>query len=396
MSKLHFIKAPCHQSSRNQGFQFAPDEIKQKYDFEIKTDLFNGSIVDIPNKKIELCRGYEILYKYILQYTKVNPNDKIITIGGDHSISAGTIAAMNEKCMKQYGDKCVSELVVLWIDAFPDIDDFSTSETFNLNEMPVASLLGLCDNHFIPQKLLMKKDQFIYYGLLDKDDTLDTIKEFKIPFFTANKIKAIGLENIIKIIKNMIGDKPLYVSLDMKVFNEQLIKSVDPVNKDGLELEYIEKLLVSLKNNIVGMDIVEFNPQINNIENAKITRDTIRYLLTKIFDIKEKSINVFTEDSQFLIYRPLDQDDLHDDIGWYILRGISIKDREELIKLITDDQIITIEIDDNETMECGTYLITKTSMNEQNEKSYYTAESINDSVLFPQEKVCMMFELVNQ
>ena len=35
MNCLHFIKAPCHQTVRQQGFQFAPDEIKEKYDYTI-------------------------------------------------------------------------------------------------------------------------------------------------------------------------------------------------------------------------------------------------------------------------------------------------------------------------------------------------------------------------
>ncbi|QKF93691.1 arginase-like protein [Fadolivirus algeromassiliense] len=395
MSKLHFIKAPCHQSSREQGFQFAPDEIKQKYDFEISTKLFNDSVVDIPNKKIELCKGYELLYKYILEYTKINPSDKIITIGGDHSISSATIAAINEKCMKQYGNNCTSDLVVLWIDSYPDLNDFTTSQTYDLNDMPVASLLGLCDTHFISQKLLLKPEQFIFYGLVDKDDIIDDVKEFKMPFLTTKKIKTIGLNNIIKFVKDMIGNKPVFVSLDMKVFNDNLIRSVIPSNEDGLELEYVTNLLVSLKNNIIGMDLVEFNPRIGSNDDVRITRETIRYILSNTFDIKEKSINIFTEDSQFLIYRPLEQDDPYVDIGWYILRGLTIKQKEELIKQIPDDTIITLEIEGDTETEQGTYLVTKTTLNEQNEKSYAIAETISDTTLFPQEKICMGFELIN-
>ena len=34
-------------------------------------------------------------------------------------------------------------------------------------------------------------------------------------------------------------------------------------------------------------------------------------------------------------------------------------------------------------------------MNEQYKKSYFTAENINDIVLYPQEKSLMVFELIN-
>ena len=38
MSNIHFIKAPCHQSNRKQGFQFGPDFIKEKYDLILEHD----------------------------------------------------------------------------------------------------------------------------------------------------------------------------------------------------------------------------------------------------------------------------------------------------------------------------------------------------------------------
>lgn len=388
-SNLYFIKAPCHQSSRKQGYQFAPDEIKQKYDFEITKTLFDESRVDLVNNKIELCKGYELLYEYILKYVKMKPNDKIITVGGDHSISAGTIAAINEKYIRQIGETFTSDLIVLWIDAFPDLYDFNTSPNKDLNEMPVASLLGLCDTHFTQNKLLLNPSQLIYYGLVDDNDNTDIVKEYRIPHLTVKKINSLGTENSINAIKEMIKDKPVHVSLDMKVFDSSIVRSVIPQNDHGLHLEQVENLLSGIKDNIVSMDIVEFNPCVGTTDEVRVTRETIRYLLAKTFDIKEKSINIFTEDSQFLVFRPAEQDDPESDFGWYLMRGLSIKDRLELINRIPDDEIITVDIGDEE------YFVTKTTINEQNEKSYYAAETINDVVLFPQEKVCMCFELVN-
>lgn len=389
-SNLYFISAPCHQSSREQGFQFAPSEIKQKYDFEIIKKMFDGSVIDIANKKIELCKGYQLLYEYILKYTNLKPNDKIITIGGDNSISTGTVAAINENYIKQMGNNVTSDLMVLWIDSYPDIDDFNTSLTKDLNDMAVASLLGLCDMNFTKNKLLLNKNQLIYYGLVDKNNNIDDVKECMIPHFTVKKINSLGDKKCIDVIKNMIKNKPVHVVLDMKVFDSSLIKSVIPLNNNGLKLEQVENLLSGIKNNIVAMDIVEFNPQIGTIEDVKITRETIRHILAKTFDIKEKSLNIFNEDSQFLIYRPTQQEDPFTDIGWYILRGLTINNVNDIMEKFCGDEIITIPIDNEE------YLITKTTMNEQNEKSYYTAKTINDVTLFPEEKMHMTFELINK
>lgn len=394
-NKVHFISAPCHQSTRVQGFQFAPPEIKELYDFPIEKEYFNGSVIDLPNNKIELCQGYELLYQYILKYSKMNQNDKIITIGGDNSISTGTISAMNEKYMKQSGEVCKSDLMVLWIDANPDLFDFNTSPNKDLNEMAAASLLGLCESYFVKNKLALDVNQLIYYGLIDQRDNLEMVKDLKIPHFTNRKINLIELDHIIDSIKSLIGNKPLHIVLDMKVFHHSIVKSVVPENSQGLELNKVIKLLEALKENVVSLDIVEFNPLIGDMKEIGIAKDIIKLVLNVLFDIKEKRINIFNEDTQFLIYRPIEQDDYKEDIGWYILRGIDTKQREELLQLVPDDSIITLDIDMNEDNIEETYLITKTTINEQNQKSYFTAQTIEDTTLFPPEKAYMCFELVN-
>ena len=150
-----------------------------------------------------------------------------------------------------------------------------------------------------------------------------------------------------------------------------------------------------VKENIVALDIVEFNPMIGNRKDVEATKDIIKYILKIIFDIKEKRINLFSEYTPFLIYRPIEQIDYETDIGWYILRGMNFQQREELINLIPDDSIITLDIDLNDNGIEETFLITKTTINEQDEKSYFAASTIEDTTLFPQEKAFMCFELIN-
>ena len=77
-SNLHFIKVPCHQSTRKQGYQFGPDDVKEKYDYEIKSEMFNNSSVDTKNNQIKICLGYDLLYSYILKYSKIHPVPKYV------------------------------------------------------------------------------------------------------------------------------------------------------------------------------------------------------------------------------------------------------------------------------------------------------------------------------
>lgn len=399
---LHFIKAGCHQSNRKQGYQFAPDRIKQNYDYEIKKELFSGSKIDFENGH-KISTGYELLYKYILRYNNNNTNtnnvnnsdnddSKIITIGGDGSISAATISAINEKYIYKNGEKYSSKLKILWIDCFPDIDTFITSSTKNLNEMPLASLLGLCNPSLAPTKLIVDSSQIIFYGILDdyvnngnSNDNL--LYELNSEIYTVNKIKKIKCD-IIKTIKESIDDSPVHVVIDMKAFSPKFAPSVDPVNKNGLDDRDVLDLLAEIKNNVVSMDIVEFNPLISNEKDAILTTDIAQKCIIETFDIKSKSLNIFNEFSYFLIYRPTKKES-PEDYGWYILKNINNDDKEKIMKSIDDDTIITLDIDDDE------YLITKTTMNEQNNKSYYATVKITDTVLFPNEKISMAFELIN-
>jgi hypothetical protein len=120
-----------------------------------------------------------------------------------------------------------------------------------------------------------------------------------------------------------------------------------------------------------------------------MTSEVCRIFIKNIFNIKEKKINIFTEDSRFLIYRPESIEDEDGDIGWYILRFLETEQKEKLLEQLIDDSIMHLDIED-----VGGVYITATTMNEQNEKSYYTS-SIMDCCLFPQEKFLMAFELLS-
>src|SRR5690606_26704291 len=101
-----------------------------------------------------------------------------------------------------------------------------------------------------------------------------------------------------------------------------------------------------------------------------------------------KTINIFNEDSKFLIWR---KNSDPDPIGWSILKGMDLETREQYIKAIGDDNIISVPItDDDEVYDA---LVTVTTMNEQQNKSYYTAKNFTECCLKPNQKVSMMFEL---
>ncbi len=115
--------------------------------------------------------------------------------------------------------------------------------------------------------------------------------------------------------------------------------------------------------------------------------------------MKEYSINIYNENTRFLIFKPVDElcnpneIDIGDDYGWYILRNIPKELKEELFKEIEDDSIKIITINENNTDI--DIMVSSSTINEQNNKCYYTSSSYKDCTLYPDEKISMMFELIN-
>lgn len=381
MSVPYYIKAPCHQSSRKQGYQFGCDEIKAQYDHIIDIDHFDGSIIDF-NKGHNICKGYDELYRHIYDQLLKNPSSKIITIGGDNSISSATISAINDVMIENKKSK----IKILWIDYDVDSKIYDVNTQNNLNEMVVSSLYKTITPSFVAhQKNKITPDQMIFYGLQYNIEN-DTDTEH----YTCSKINSSN-DKLIDFISNIsVKDEFIHVVIDMKVFGKKYTKTDqdDPIIENGIEPENVLKLLSKLKKNIISMDIVEFNPTLGTLYDAKITREIARNIIQHVFEIKEKSINIFNEFSQFLIYRPVDQIDEYD-IGWYILSGLPVSDHEKILNMIQDDTAVTITIDDDQDI-----LVTKTCVDEQNKKSCYLAKSIYDYALFPNEKSYMCFNLI--
>lgn len=366
-SMIHFIKAPCHQSNRQQGYQFAPDEIKQSYDHEVDIKSFTGT--KISQNDIKICDGYNKLYKYIINHDNELSNDTIITIGGDFSVCASTIPALNEKYK--------SDLKVLCIGPHTNISTFDDlGNVQGLNEVAIASVLGILEPSLASHILSIKPEQVVYVGTDSNDSNLDKLNDYGITHFTLDKIKQIGIDKICEIIKIDPDMNNIHICIDTTILGK--------TETNKLSTNDIKTIIDHFKDKIVSMDITEFNPYTNGQ-----VKEYIKEILVHAFDIKEKTINIFTEDSKFLIYRSLAQENPDTDIGWYIMRGLSFNQKKDIMDKLDNDRIITIHIDDED------YLITCTSMNEQNQKSYFTAKTIQDTTLFPSEKQMMCFELVN-
>lgn len=365
MRKITFIKAPLIATLN--GCETAPDQIKKIYDYEMNKSYCDKKSVEELDKIIE---GANIA------------SDVIVTIGGDHSVSIATILSQN---------KIHDNLKILYFDSHPDILlDTNHNSSFDENKINMAVSSHLTGYISTNNKILeyydkpIHPEQIIYVGL-HESLTYEQLSHHDSFFLTVDKINQLDSQTP-NIIKDSIENNKIHVTLDLKVFKSLHV----PTNKGniGLSLESVINILKNISEKIISIDIVEFNPTLGTPHDATTTRETIRKCLTEVFNIKEKKINIFNETTKFLVYRPVKQESAKD-VGWYLLMGLSNSERDKLMELIDNDTIIKLKIDDED------YMITKTCMEEQHTKSFFTNPIITDVVLFPEEKGTMCFELLN-
>lgn len=418
----HFVELSNEVMKRNRTKEFkkpfminvlfaeitAKSHIYTSFDYECVNDLYQKMIdgTDIPII-------YHFLYKYISQITHTKP---IVTYSPDQAISAATIAALSEKYMftTSETDRLIykSKLKVIYLTSKPHLcTDITPSNVETYANCVLSNLMCMTDHTFTKHKLIFDPEQCILVGLnedLMTDYDNETLLKLDLQYFTLQRMNKVGMKKIVDSIMDTVGDNPVHIVFDMSVMDTlaapcvtRFLDKTKHAEIKGLTLDHIDMLFDEFTYlNIVGIDVTSYDLRYNVNDIAyRITCETARKPLVKLLNFKQKSINIFNEHTRFLIWRPRYQKS-PDDIGWFIMRGMSLKDRENILASLDDDTIKIIAIDntdksiDSDEDEIYVY-ISSTTMAEQEQKSSLVAESINDCALFYEEKVNMMFEMLN-
>ena len=196
-----------------------------------------------------------------------------LIIGGDHSLSMATASSSLSKNPKAK---------LIWVDAHADINTPETSPSGNWHGMPVASLLGL-----MSQPKLISPQNILYVGIRDIDpEEQRLIEELSISMITSQDIHH-NMTQSLKKIDQFVNQSPVHLSLDIDVLDKTLVPGTGtPVDK-GLTREQLSQILkIILAKNIICMDLVEFNPELDQDDK---TLNEIKHILELI---KIKKYNV--------------------------------------------------------------------------------------------------------
>lgn len=251
------------------GTKFGPDAIRkdstgiESYspyldrDLEDLDNLFDLGNLPVGNSSDE-AKNWQSATDAFFEWTKdINLKDqkiKIVTLGGEHSISYAPI----KKYLEDYPN-----LVLVHLDAHADLRD--GYEGFHYSH---ASIIRRSLDH------MTSDHELIQYGIRS-----GTKEEYQ--WMRENKTIKTSLNEFISSIEVIPNDRPIYLTLDLDYFDPAYMPGTGTPEAGGETFHSFIKLMKILSNkNFVGADIVELSPPLDasgnsNVFATKVTRETI-------------------------------------------------------------------------------------------------------------------------
>jgi arginase len=292
-TEVSFLGIPLDIGKNNSGTDSAPDFIR---DAGLKKMLESVGVkykdlgnLDCPKRENSVIGDKKVRYLKEISETaekiakivskEISSGRKFLALGGDHSISIGTIAGAS--------DACKGDLGLIWIDAHADAMTHENTLTGNIHGMPSAVAMGFGHKNLVhilkPGKKVDPKN-VLYIGLKDLDQgEIDLIKKEKISAITIMDIVADGLKNAFEEIEALSKRvSKIWVSLDVDSIDEEFSPATPMPNSGGLTYREITNMCryIGKKTSFVGADIVEICPRLDvGDKTKKLTLELIAYLL---------------------------------------------------------------------------------------------------------------------
>lgn len=201
--------------------------------------------------------------------TELRKGRQVITIGGDHTLSAGSLAGA------QAAFGADARIGLIWIDAHPDIHTLRSSISKALHGMPLGTVTGLDQTLAIGGEFAvkLKPENMVFAGLRDIDEnerqnaeaigiTLVNIEELRAKGIAQNLEKA--AERLSQLCDHIV------LSIDLDAFSTDLAPAVGSPVPGGFLLEEILPSLskIARSYSVPLIDIVEFNPTMPGAEQT--------------------------------------------------------------------------------------------------------------------------------
>ena len=221
------------KSTFQKGPKHAPPLIRRAlHSGSMNLTAENGKAIDdkviFDNEDVEISNYFDIekLTSKLLKSHK-----KVLTLGGDHSITYPLVKAHKTK---------YPVLDILHFDAHSDLYHEYAGDPYS-HACPFARIMEL---GFV--------NRLVQVGIRTQNEHLDAqANKFDVEILTMKDLNQMD---------QLTFDNPLYISLDMDVFDPSCAPGVSHHEPGGMSSRQVIDLLHRLDAEVIGADIVEYNP----------------------------------------------------------------------------------------------------------------------------------------
>jgi arginase len=186
-----------------------------------------------------------------------------ITLGGDHSVAVGSIAAVAASRRKSGAN-----IGLMWLDAHADMNTPETSPSGNVHGMPLAALLGFGPGALVEiggpgAKVDPRNVALIGIRALDEAEKR-AVRQSGVNAYTMADIDKRGISAVLgeALERVLAGTAGVHVSLDIDGLDPEIAPGVGTPVRGGLSYResHLAMEMVAESGKILGMDLVEVNP----------------------------------------------------------------------------------------------------------------------------------------
>ncbi len=250
-----------------------------------------GNVGGPPNRGLQRVDGYRNLPEvaawnrevHAAVYRELEASRMPILLGGDHSLSIGSIAAVARRCRETR-----RPLRVLWLDAHADFNTRELSPSGSLHGMPVACLCG-----FGPAELQLdgaspaiQPHWVRQVGIRSVDPgERRFVRDQELPVFDMRYIDEMGVRRTMELaLEGLTTDTHVHVSFDVDFLDPEIAPGVGTTVPGGMTYREAQLCMEMIADTgLVGsLDIMELNPALDvRNKTAALAVDLVESLFGK-------------------------------------------------------------------------------------------------------------------
>ena len=193
-----------------------------------------------------------------------------VILGGDHSLSIGSIAAVADHFRERR-----KPIGAIWVDAHTDLNLPETTPSGNIHGMPLAVLMGRGDGRLTGPVPSLRPEHVCVLGARELDPGEKAlISELGVRVFTMSEIDARGMAPCMDeaLERATDGTAGFHLSFDLDVLDPRFAPGVGTPVHGGLTNREAHLVCetAARSGRLVGLDLVELNPVLDHRNDTAV------------------------------------------------------------------------------------------------------------------------------